>query len=125
MKALSNSWLTRYNTFGVRATTKQLIRIDSADDLNGLYQDGFFNQPYYLLSGGSNSLLLQNHYEEPFLYMKIRKKIVDSGDEGIHCFGAGENWDAIVDRQVKNGWGGGLKIYPLFRGVWARHPFRT
>lgn len=102
-----NTSLLPYNTFGFDVLCNELIRIERLEDLNKLYIEGFFNNPYKIISGGSN-LLLTSKINAPVLLIRLPKiEIIKETDEFVWVeFGAGENWHNCVLYCVQNQWYG-------------------
>jgi len=103
----STTSLLPYNTFGFDVYCDKLIIIETLEQLNQLFQEGFFKSSFKIISGGSN-LLLTSNIHEPILLIRIPGiEIIDETDEFVCVeFGAGENWHNCVLHCVENQWYG-------------------
>lgn len=85
--------LKRYNSFGIDALANELLPIKSEADL--LNAD--FSQPYRILGGGTNVLLLKSVYDRIFLNQLQGIQIVNETEDDVTVHVAsGENWHEFV-----------------------------
>lgn len=107
MFSKSNASLLPYNTFGFDVRVTNLIQIDSIQELQKLYSEGFFQKSFKVISGGSNLLLTQD-LNVPVLLLRIPGITkIDETDQFVCVeFGAGENWHECVVHCVENHWHG-------------------
>jgi UDP-N-acetylmuramate dehydrogenase len=86
--------LRRYNTFGVRATARRLLAIESVDDLAGVSFDPATD---LVLGGGSNVLLAGDVPGTVFLNRIGGMRITGTaGDETLVEAGGGCQWHSLV-----------------------------
>lgn len=108
MKTLYDHNLKAHNTFGISATCRRYIEIDTAEELQSLLRgeaDGL--QPYIIIGAGSN-LLLTTDYPGTVVRSAIKgyePRTASSGDVYIRV-GSGETWDDFVAYCVAHRWHG-------------------
>ncbi len=108
MDILKNISLKSYNTFGIDAKTAYFTELSDEKELplllNWIEKN---NLPYYILSGGSNVLFVDDF---PGIIIHVNTKGIKKIDETEgHVFiqaKAGENWEDFVELCLKNSWGG-------------------
>ncbi len=108
MEILKNISLKNYNTFGIDTNTAYFTELSEEKKLPSLLHWIEKNRiPYYLLSGGSNVLFVDDF---PGIIIQINIKGIEKIDEyDDHVFVramAGENWEDFVELCLKNNWGG-------------------
>lgn len=108
MEILKNISLKNYNTFGIDTNTAYFTELSEEKKLPSLLHWIEKNRiPYYLLSGGSNVLFVDDF---PGIIIQINtkgiKKIDESDDHVFVRAMAGENWEDFVELCLKNNWGG-------------------
>ncbi len=93
------------NTFGIAATARRFVRIESLDALRELrgmpdWSDG----PRLVLGGGSNVLFARD-FDGLVVQMALRgiERLGDDGDAHLVAAAAGESWDGLVRRTVDDG----------------------
>lgn len=104
MKVEQNALLTPYNTFGVAARAKRLVRIAKRSDLGEL-ESVRGDDPLLVLGLGSNVLFTKD-FEGLVALNRIRGvKRLEAGENGEYRFraGAGESWDALVRKMTAEG----------------------
>ena len=118
-----NKSLTALNTFGIKAKADQLIEIHSVDQLQIVLKD--ISDPFYVLGGGSNILLL-NDLKGVVLKMCIPQiKIEREFKHSIYLSaGGGVNWHQLVLYAVKNDFGG-LENLSLIPGTVGASPMQN
>ena len=128
--------LAPLHTFSLRNQAVKLILIDSERDLQELYQQGFFEEPYILLGEGSNTIFLSD-VDKPILKIRIpgiqsfyqnsgsAKGLVNStpSDQFVMA-GAGVNWDELVQWSV-NQQLGGIENLSLIPGTCGAAPVQN
>jgi UDP-N-acetylmuramate dehydrogenase len=97
--------LKPYNTFGLPAVAKTLVRITSDADVRRVVDDPKLGRaPKFILGGGSNIILTR---DMPQLVLKVEvrgMRIVDeSADDRVVEAGAGESWHEFVAWAVEQG----------------------
>lgn len=91
----SNISLQEYNTFGINAMAKSLVKIKSVEALQAVIRTT--DAPYFVLGGGSNLLLTQD-VSPIVIKNEIKgKAIVRDFKNCVYvAVGAGENWHQFV-----------------------------
>lgn len=88
--------LKKLNTFGIEAKAKNYIRIAEESTLPILYQDGYFNAPFFVLGGGSNVLFTKDY---PGLIVHMSIQGIQHVIEGNYVYvtaSGGEVWNDLV-----------------------------
>lgn len=88
--------LKKYNTFGVEAVAKNFIEIFNESDLTTVFQQGIFQQTFFVLGGGSNVLFTKD-FDGTIL--KMSNKGIQHFIEGNNIYvtaAAGEVWNDLV-----------------------------
>ena len=62
MKILENHSLKNFNTFGIDVKSKQMIKINSENDLMELEHYGVLAENNFLILGGGSNILFQHDY---------------------------------------------------------------
>lgn len=102
-----NISLVNANTFGIDAMAAGYAEAGSRDDVIALYRDGAFREPFFILGGGSNILLLGDF--DGLVVKNCIKGITEeasAGGEVVVCAGAGVEWDDLVRYCVDRNYGG-------------------
>ena len=107
MISKKNVSLKNYTSFGINQKVKNFYLIKNIDDINKSLKSIPENQKRIILGGGSN-ILFTKDFQGSILYNNILgKKIIKENEKFVYVeFGAGENWDNIVDYCVNNEWYG-------------------
>ncbi len=118
-----NKSLRPFNTFGIEAGAKRIIEINSVPQLRAVLKE--LTEPFYVLGGGSNILLL-NDLEGVVLKMSIPEiKIERSFKHAVYLSaGGGVNWHQLVLFSVKNDLGG-LENLSLIPGTVGASPMQN
>lgn len=98
MRIETDQLLTSYNTLGLPALAKTLIRVTCESDLAAILEDKTYGRkPKQILGGGSN-LVVTREIVEPVLKIEIMgRQIVSDDHRGwIVEAGAGEPWPELV-----------------------------
>ena len=104
MNIQQNISLKNYNTFGIDVTAKRFISIDSFYSLQQIIKE---EKDIFLLSGGSNMLLL-NDIDKLVVHINIKGISIDKETENnvFLTVNAGENWHEFVVWCVSQNYGG-------------------
>ena len=97
--------LKPYNTFGLPAVAKTLVRITSDADVRRVVDDKTLGRaPKFILGGGSNIILTR---DMPQVVLKVEVKgmrvVEERKDAWIVESGAGESWHELVDFTLNAG----------------------
>ena len=106
MEIIENFSLKKYNTFGIEATAKQFVEVQSTEELKLILEQSKL-QKKFILGGGSNMLLTKN-IDALVIYVNIKGKKIIKQDENfvwIACE-AGENWHEFVLWTIYQDFGG-------------------
>ncbi|MEG1556028.1 MAG: FAD-binding protein, partial [Bacteroidales bacterium] len=97
MKIENNASLLAFNTFGIDAKCKKLIIIETNDEIQILFNNSFFEEPFMIIGGGSNLLFTQDY---PGNIIQLQNKGIDSvtedNDSVYLRVAAGETWDDFI-----------------------------
>jgi len=118
--------LKPYNTFGLPAVAKTLVRIASDADVRRVVDDKKLGRaPKFILGGGSNIILTR---DMPQLVLKVEVRgmrlVAERDDAWIVEAGAGESWHALVEYTLANGWPG-LENLALIPGTVGAAPVQN
>lgn len=108
MQIETNVNLTPYNTFGLSAEARALVRVKSeADIFEVLAHPVYGKMPKVVLGGGSN-VLLCGDVDAVVLKIDImgRRLLQETADAWIIEAGAGEPWAELVQWSIAGGWPG-------------------
>lgn len=110
MEIIDNCSLREYTTFGVDATTLQLVKYSSVDELRSFLEDFHAKMtilPILHIGGGSNLLFL-NNFPGVILFSEIKDITILSEDEDsvLVSVGAGVTHDDFVQYAIQQGWYG-------------------
>jgi UDP-N-acetylenolpyruvoylglucosamine reductase len=118
-----NKSLTELNTFGIKAKAEQLIEIHSVTQLQIVLKE--ISDPFFVLGGGSNILLL-NDLRGTVLKVCIPKiKIERDFKHSVYLSaGGGVNWHQLVLYAMENDLGG-LENLSLIPGTVGASPMQN
>jgi UDP-N-acetylmuramate dehydrogenase len=94
-----------YNTFGLPAVAKTLVRITSDADVRRVVDDDKLGRaPKFILGGGSN-IILTRDMPQVVLKVEVRgmRLVEERADAWIVEAGAGESWHDFVDFTLEQG----------------------
>lgn len=123
MTRCENYSLTERNTFGITATCKHFIEVNTVEEAAEVVATtSLTTEPLLLLGGGSNLLFTRN-FPGTVLHAAIKgMEVTDETDKHvlIRC-GSGENWDDVVAYCVSRGYAGieNLSLIPGEAGASA------
>ncbi|MFM2060111.1 MAG: hypothetical protein RLY71_4496, partial [Pseudomonadota bacterium] len=118
--------LQPYNSFGLPASARTLVRIQAEADVRRVVDHPEFGRaPKFILGGGSNIVLLR---DMAALVLKIeipgRRLVEEREDAWIVEAGAGERWHDFVDWTLGQGWPG-LENLALIPGTVGAAPVQN
>ncbi len=118
--------LQPFNTFHIKVFARSLSIIGFPADLEELYEEGALNEKSILILGEGSNILFTKHYEGLILLNQIRRMEVKTEDEDWVYLkvNSGENWPALVDYTVDQGWGG-LENLSLIPGTVGAAPVQN
>jgi len=118
--------LQPFNTFHVKVFARRLSIIGFPVDLEELYEEGALKENNILILGEGSNILFTKHYEGLVLLNQIRRMEVKTENEDWVYLkvNSGENWPALVDYTVDQGWGG-LENLSLIPGTVGAAPVQN
>ena len=121
-----NVALDDYNTFGIAARARELVRVRSAADLQALVEQPALLRPGWIVLGGGSNVVLTGDVGKLVLKMEVMgKQLVGEDDKHwIVQAGAGENWHGFVAWTLQQGWSG-LENLALIPGVVGSSPVQN
>lgn len=120
-----NHSLKPWNTFGIDRSAKQIVRVETAQELIDAWHQAINNQqPVLLLGEGSNVLFLDD-YAGTVVVNRIKGiQITEDADSWHLHVGAGENWHALVSYSLEHGMPG-LENLALIPGCAGSSPIQN
>lgn len=122
----SNASLQPYNTFGIVAKARTLVRVKGAADVHAvLAHPELRDQPKFVLGGGSN-IVLTGDVKPVVLKVEVEgRRVLEDGPRAtVVEFGAGENWHEAVTWTMDQGLGG-LENLALIPGTVGASPVQN
>lgn len=118
--------LTSMNTLGVEAYAGTFVEINEPEQLNALFEEGFFSEESPLILGEGSNLLFKGEPEQPVLKMAVKGRDVEMPGNGniLLKAGAGENWHELVTFAVEKGFGG-MENLALIPGTVGAAPIQN
>ena len=121
-----NIELSKYNSFGCKATARYFCIVKRKDEIDeAISWCTHQNKPYLLLGGGSN-LLFTKDFNGLIIKMEIKgiKLLKETPSEVLISVGAGENWHLLVKYCVQKSWGG-IENLSLIPGTVGAAPIQN
>ncbi|HEX7890822.1 MAG TPA: UDP-N-acetylmuramate dehydrogenase [Ramlibacter sp.] len=122
----SNAALQPFNTFGIVAKARTLVRVRGVEDVHAvLAHPELAQEPKFVLGGGSN-IVLTGDVKAVVLKVEVAgRKVLEDGPKGtVIEFGAGENWHDVVTWSIEQGHGG-LENLALIPGTVGASPVQN
>lgn len=108
LKTIPDADITALTTFGIRATARELVLFDSADDLREYFSSSRPDR-FMALGGGSNMLFVNGHYDGALLHCTDRSFSFSTPDPAgavILTAGAGCTLDTLcLESTARSLWG--------------------
>ncbi|HCQ29081.1 MAG TPA: UDP-N-acetylenolpyruvoylglucosamine reductase [Flavobacteriales bacterium] len=122
----TNASLKAYNTFGLNAKCKYLIKIHSTDSLQELIQSKLYKEnPHLILGGGSNVLFTKDFNGIVIINELSGIEKTSENDETVNInAAAGENWHQFVLHCIENNWAG-IENLSLIPGTVGAAPMQN
>ena len=125
MKKLNHVSLRPLTTFGVDATARRLVQLESMQDIAELPDGAFSPERDLVLGGGSNILFIGDIEGTVYLNrLKGRKIIEDEGESVLIEVAAGESWHELVLWSLDQGFCG-LENLSLIPGLVGAAPMQN
>jgi UDP-N-acetylmuramate dehydrogenase len=118
--------LQTYNSLGIVAKARALVRVRGAEDVRQLLADPELGAtPKFVLGGGSN-IVLTGDVKPLVLKVEVMgRRVLDDGPRATLVeAGAGENWHDLVDWTLEQGFGG-LENLALIPGTVGASPVQN
>lgn len=103
-----NIALKPFNTFGIEASAKYFVEVESTNELKEILTDSALKTLLLLVLGGGSNMLLTQDFDGLVIHIKIKGITVIKEDEN-HIWveaGAGEVWHQFVLYCIENGYAG-------------------
>jgi len=122
LKIQQNISLKKYNTFGINATAKRFVAVNSLQNLKSLITT---EKDIFLLGGGSN-MLLTSDIKKLVVHLNLKGIIVSesSSETVLVTAEAGENWHEFVLWCISQNYGG-LENLSLIPGNVGTSPIQN
>tara|TARA_R110002074_G_scaffold57077_3_gene140409 strand:+ start:18727 stop:19743 length:1017 start_codon:yes stop_codon:yes gene_type:complete len=119
-----NFSLKNYNTFGIDATAKYFVEINSLKELKSII--GNKNYPRKIVIGGGSNMLLIDTIDALFIHLNLKgKRIISESPDAVQIqIMAGENWHEMVMWSLDNDFGG-LENMSLIPGNTGTAPIQN
>lgn len=126
MNILQNIPLKPFNTFGIEATAREFVEINTVDELRVLCSNFNLIDRKVLVLGGGSNMLLTGNVEGMVIKISIKGIEVVKEDEGSAWVkaGAGEVWHDLVMWSIARGYGG-LENLSLIPGCVGASPMQN
>lgn len=126
MKIFENHSLKNHNTFGVDVKARYFVELNSVDDYKSILRNRELSGMKKVILGEGSNVLFQKDFNGVVIKNCIKGINVAKEDEEIIDikFGAGENWDEIVEYCVSKGYGG-IENLSLIPGLVGAAPIQN
>lgn len=120
MREFKQYQLKSHNTFGIPALCDRFVEFETEADLEKLYQDGLFRQPWMVVGCGAN-LLFCDDYKGTILHPVSRQvTLLEEKERTVLVrVDAGMVLDDFIALSVSKGWGGVENLSTIPCGVGA------
>ena len=117
--------LRPYNSFGLPARARRLVRIRTEADLRWVVNDPDWGRASKFILGGGSNLVLTRDLQPLVLKVEVPgRRVIDAGDDWIVEAGAGERWHELVMWSIAQGVGG-LENLALIPGTVGAAPVQN
>ncbi|MFO0124156.1 MAG: FAD-binding protein, partial [Inhella sp.] len=114
--------LRPYNSFGLPARARRLVRIRSDADLRWVVNHPDWGRATKFILGGGSNLVLTQDLKPLVLKVEVPgRRVLDDGDDWVLEAGAGERWHEWVMWSIAQGVGG-LENLALIPGTVGAAP---
>ena len=103
MNIQHNASLLTYNTFAIDVKCKQLICVDDENDLEILFKQKNFDNPFLIIGSGSN-ILFTKDFDGTVIRLQTKgiQKVDETNENVFFKVAAGELWDDFVSYCIQN-----------------------
>ena len=107
MREILHFDLSKHNTFGIHASCKRFVEIDTAEEAAAFFPSLHDTDLPLLIIGGGSNLLLTADFPGTVVRSAIKGISAEErdGEVWLRC-GSGETWDDVVALCVQRGWYG-------------------
>jgi len=121
-----NVALQAYNTFGIAARARALVRLRGLADLEALWADPSLREADKFILGGGSNIVLTGDVKPLVLKVEIlgRRLVAETDRHWIVEAGAGESWHDFVAWTLEQGWPG-LENMALIPGTVGAAPVQN
>lgn len=118
--------LRPYNSFGLPALARRLVRIRSDEDVRAVVDDPALRHVGKFVLGGGSNIVLTHDLESVVLKVEIRgRRVVSRSEDAVVIeAGAGENWHGVVAWSLDQGLPG-LENLALIPGSMGASPVQN
>jgi UDP-N-acetylmuramate dehydrogenase len=117
--------LRPYNSFGLPARARRLVRIRSDADLRWVVNHPDWGRASKFILGGGSNLVLTQDLKPLVLKVEVPgRRLLDDGDDWVVEAGAGERWHDLVMWSIQQGVGG-LENLALIPGTVGAAPVQN
>ncbi len=117
--------LRPYNSFGLPARARRLVRIRSEADLRWVVNHPDWGRASKFILGGGSNLVLTRDLQPLVLKVEVPgRRLLDAGDDWVLEFGAGERWHDAVAWSLAQGVAG-LENMALIPGTVGASPVQN
>ena len=97
MKVLEHYPLLAHNTFKMEVSCRQFLVIEQPEEIHTLATEGFFQQPFFILGGGSNVLFTQD-FDGTIIHPVFQGiEMVDEESKTVTLrVAAGTEWETLI-----------------------------
>ena len=114
MKEYKDYSLRRHNTFGVEASCRRFIDVETMEEAAQVRLMLTEDDRQLLLLGGGSNLLLTGNFPGTVLHVAVKGVELMAEEPDEECVlvrvGSGEVWDRFVERCISEGWYGAEKL---------------
>jgi UDP-N-acetylmuramate dehydrogenase len=98
----------KYSKLGIDATASDLFHLENIDEISTLLaHQNSLGLPIQVIGDGSNTVCAGTHVEKLIVKNNLSGvATTEAGDDVLVTAAAGENWDDLVVRTIRNGWSG-------------------
>ncbi|EGA66713.1 UDP-N-acetylmuramate dehydrogenase [Vibrio brasiliensis] len=125
MQITASANLESYHTFSISQQCDYLIEVSSIDDIKQVYQSREWQElPKLMLGKGSNMLFTEHFHGVVLINKLLGKKVTESATHWHLHIAGGEDWPALVEWSVKQGYSG-LENLALIPGCAGSAPIQN
>jgi UDP-N-acetylmuramate dehydrogenase len=126
MTILEHVSLKEYNTFGIDISARYFLEVHAPESLRTVFSNKTLSGGRHIVLGGGSNVLFTGDFDGLVLRMcnKGKQVVAQQPDSLVLKVQAGEEWDALVEWCVGQGWGG-LENLSLIPGQVGTSPMQN